>query len=62
MLVATTPNVYGFFRELGRPFRPDEAAGPPTLQGMKRLRKLAAKYNYWMASPEENAAIGLTGF
>jgi hypothetical protein len=29
---------------------------------MHRLQALAAKYNYWMASPQENAAIGLSDF
>jgi len=29
---------------------------------MQRLLDLAAKHNYWMASPQENEAIGLSGF
>jgi len=29
---------------------------------MQRLLDLAAQHNYWMASPQENAAIGLSGF
>ena len=35
---------------------------PPTPQDMQRLLDLAAQHNYWMASPQENAAIGLSGF
>jgi quercetin dioxygenase-like cupin family protein len=62
VLLATTPNIYGFFRELEKPFHPDEPAGPPTPEDMQHLLTLAAKYNYWIASPQENAAIGLTGF
>jgi hypothetical protein len=29
---------------------------------MQRLLGLAAEHNYWMASPQEKAAIGLSGF
>jgi quercetin dioxygenase-like cupin family protein len=62
LLLATTPNMYRFFRELGRPFHPDRPLGPPTPQDLQSLRDLAAQHNYWMASPQENAAIGLSGF
>lgn len=62
LLLISSPNIYHFFRELGKPFQADERSGPPTPQEMQRLLELAAKYNYWMASPEENAAVGLTGF
>jgi len=62
LLLTTTPNIYRFFRELGKPFHPDQPLGPPTPQDMQRLRDLASQHNYWMASPEENAAIGLSGF
>jgi len=62
LLLTTTPNIYCFFRELGKPFHPDQPLGPPTPQDMQRLRDLASQHNYWMASPEENAAIGLSGF
>src|ERR1700738_2824318 len=57
ILLTTTPNIYGFFRELGKPFDPGQPATPPTAEDMQRLRALAAKHNYWMASPQENAAI-----
>jgi len=62
LLLTTTPNIYRFFRELGKPFHPDQPLGPPTPQDMQRLLDLAAKHNYWMASPQENEAIGLSGF
>jgi quercetin dioxygenase-like cupin family protein len=64
-LVASTPNAYNFLNELeklGKPFHPDPSAGPPTPEEMQLLLTLVAKYNYWVASPQENAAIGLTGF
>jgi quercetin dioxygenase-like cupin family protein len=62
LLLTTTPNLYRFFRELGKPFHPGQPLGPPTRQDMRRLLDLAAQHNYWMASPQENAAIGLSGF
>ena len=62
ILLATTPNIYEFFRELGKPYNPRGPAGPPTEEDMRRLLDLAAKYRYWIGSPQENAAIGLAGF
>jgi quercetin dioxygenase-like cupin family protein len=61
-LVASTPNPYNFLNELKESFHPDPSAGSPTPEEMQRLLTLVAKYNYWVASPEENTAIGLTGF
>lgn len=49
------------FRELASPFEPDRPVGPPTPEDMQRLLTLSAKHNYWIASPEESAAIGLNG-
>jgi quercetin dioxygenase-like cupin family protein len=60
--LTTTINIYGFFRELGKPIDPGKPPAPSTPEDMQRLRTLAAKHNYWMASPQENAAIGLSGF
>jgi quercetin dioxygenase-like cupin family protein len=64
-LVASTPNAYNFLSELeklGISFHPDPSAGPPTPEAMQLLLTLVAKYNYWVASPQENAAIGLASF
>jgi quercetin dioxygenase-like cupin family protein len=59
VLLITTPNIYHFFRELGTLSKPDQPFTPPTTEDMQRLLALSAKHNYWLASPEENAAIGL---
>jgi hypothetical protein len=32
---------------------------PPTLDQLQHFMRVAAKYNYWLGSPEENAAIGI---
>jgi quercetin dioxygenase-like cupin family protein len=63
LLLATTPNIYSFFRELANPGEnSDGPIGPPTPADMERLLTLSAKHHYWIASPQENAAIGLNGF
>jgi quercetin dioxygenase-like cupin family protein len=57
-LITTTPKLGRFFQEIGRP-----AAGappaPPTPEDVGRFVQVAARYGYWMASPEENAAAGI---
>jgi quercetin dioxygenase-like cupin family protein len=62
ILLATTPNIYEFFRKLGKPYNPDELPGPPTEEDMRHLLVLAEKYGYWIGSPQDNEAIGLTNF
>jgi len=60
MVVVTTSKLYKFFREITRPFDPNQRPAPPTPEEMKKLFAAAARYGYWMASPEENAAIGIS--
>ena len=59
MVVVTTSKLYEFFQEVTKPFDADQSATPPTPQEMEELFRTAARYGYWMGSPEENAAIGL---
>jgi quercetin dioxygenase-like cupin family protein len=49
-----------FFRELARPFDPNSPPAPPTPEEMQHLFSVAQKYEYWLASPDENAAIGIS--
>jgi hypothetical protein len=51
--------MYAFFRELTKPFDPGQPASPPTREEIQEIFEVAARYGYWMGSPEENAAIGL---
>jgi quercetin dioxygenase-like cupin family protein len=60
MLVVTTRKLYSFFQEITRPLDPDRVATPPTSEEIQKLFETAAGYGYWMGSPEENAAIGLS--
>ena len=60
MVIATTAKMFEFFREITKPFEPDQPAGLPSLETMQELSKTAARYGFWIASPEENTAIGLS--
>ena len=59
-IVVTTSKLYSFFQEVSKPVDGDRAAARPTPEEIQKLVATAAKYGYWMGSPEENAAIGLT--
>ena len=56
VLMVTTARMGKFFREVGRPV----GSPPPTAQEMARFVAIARRYGYLLASPEENAAIGIT--
>jgi quercetin dioxygenase-like cupin family protein len=58
-VLITKTGIYQFFQELAQPFDPNQLPAPPTPGEMQKLFTAAKKYEYWMASPEENAAIGL---
>jgi quercetin dioxygenase-like cupin family protein len=57
MLFITTKRMGQFFREVGRPVT--DAARPPTPEELARFAAVSARYGYWNASPEENAAVGI---
>jgi hypothetical protein len=60
-LIITTKRLGRFFQDAGRP-----ATGapqpPPTSEELARFAAISAKYGYWNATPEENAAEGKTGW
>jgi uncharacterized RmlC-like cupin family protein len=56
-LVVTTATLGSFFLEMGRPL--EQASLPPAPEDFVRRVSVAAKYGYWLASPEENAAVGI---
>jgi quercetin dioxygenase-like cupin family protein len=58
-LTVSKTELYKFFRELAKPFDPTQPPAPPTPEEMQELFKAAAKYEYWLASPEENKEIGI---
>ena len=57
-IAATEHGLYEFFREIAKPAQQGSAT-PPSPEDMQQLFAVAAKYSYWMGSPEENAAIGI---
>src|SRR6266436_6047749 len=59
-ITVSKQELYSFFRELGRPFDPNRSPAPPTPEEMQQLFSVAEKYEYWLASPDENAAIGIS--
>jgi quercetin dioxygenase-like cupin family protein len=56
-LIVTTARLGQFFQEAGRPIT--GSAQPPAPDEVARFVAIAAKYGYWLGSPEENAAVGL---
>ena len=59
-ITASKQELYSFVRELARPFDPNRPPVPPTPEEMQHLFSVAEKYGYWLASPDENAAIGIS--
>src|SRR5580704_2985120 len=59
-IIVSKQELYSFFRELARPFDPNRPPAPPTPEEMQQLFSVAEKYEYWLASPNENAAIGIS--
>jgi len=58
-LTVTKAELYKFFRELAKPFDPAQPFAPPTPSEMQQAFDAAGRHHYWIASPAENAAIGL---
>ncbi len=51
--------LYRFFKELAEPLASGSGPPPPTPAVMQKLFEVAARYNYWIGTPPENAAIGI---
>jgi quercetin dioxygenase-like cupin family protein len=59
IVVVTTAKLYEFFGEVSEPFDPTRRPARPTPEETKAFLGTVARYGYWAASPEENAAIGI---
>ena len=58
-IVVTTPALGRFFQEVGRPVLAGSPLPPPTSEELQRFERIAAKYRHWLATPAENAAVGI---
>jgi quercetin dioxygenase-like cupin family protein len=58
-LIVTSAKLGRFFQEVGRPIAPGSEAEMPTEDELQRLMDAAKRYGYWMASSDENAAVGI---
>lgn len=59
-LAVTKTELYSFFWSLAQLSTGDEPVGPPDPGDMRRLFDIAERYGYWLATPEENTAIGIS--
>jgi Cupin domain. len=61
-LITTTSKLGRFFQEIGRPATPGESVTPASPDDLQLFLKTAERYGYWLAAPEENAAVGISPF
>jgi len=61
-LITTTSKLGRFFQEVGRPVIRGKSISRPSPDEIQRFVQIADRYGYWLATPEENAAIGVGPF
>ncbi|MDR6550224.1 cupin domain-containing protein [Paenibacillus qinlingensis] len=59
LLVASTVKMGKFFNEIGRPVE-TVPPGPPAPEVVGNFVQVAIAYGYWLGTPADNAAIGIT--
>jgi quercetin dioxygenase-like cupin family protein len=59
-LITTTSKLGRFFQEIGRSIAQGESASPPSPADVQHFSKTAECYGYWLATPAENAAAGIS--
>ncbi|WP_210521131.1 cupin domain-containing protein [Hymenobacter terricola] len=60
-LTTTTPALGRFFQEVGRVVEPGEQQRAPTPEEIGHFVQISIqKYHYWLGTPEENAAVGIS--
>jgi len=57
VLITCTAKLGRFFREVGRPASDRQT---PMQEQVRGLAEISERYGYWMGSPEENAAVGIS--
>ena len=59
LLIVSTVKMGEFFNEVGQPVD-SVPPGPPQPEALQKFMEVAISYGYWLGTPEENAAIGLS--
>lgn len=59
-LIVTSTRLGQFFRDACRPLDEDEPTRSPTPEDLTRFARIATTYGHWLASPAENAAVGIS--
>jgi quercetin dioxygenase-like cupin family protein len=59
LIIVTSMRLGRFLRDIGRPLATVEP-GPPKPADLQRLMGTAQEYGYWLGSPADNAAVGLS--
>jgi len=58
-LTTTTQRLGSALREMGEPAQGCDRR-PPTQEDIDRVAEINARYGYWVGSPEENSALGIS--
>jgi len=58
-LVVTTSRHGRYFQDIGTDAKARES-GAPTQEEIQRFIEIAERYGYWLATPEENASVGIS--
>jgi hypothetical protein len=59
-LIITTSKLGRFFQEIVRPVVPGGRISPPAPNEIEHFLETAGRYGYWLATPAENAAVGIS--
>ena len=61
-LITISSKLGRLFQEIGRPITRGTTLDLPSSDELQRLVKTCERYGYWLATPEENAAAGISSF
>lgn len=61
-LITLTSKLGRFFQEVGRSINQGATVSPPLPDEIQRFLRIAERYGYWVATPEENALAGISLF
>ena len=61
-LITTTSKLGRFFQQIGRSIPQGANGNPPSPDQLQHFVRTSERYGYWLATPEENAAAGISLF